>query len=363
MEPGGVQRVMSILANYFAEHHVKVTLITLSEEPAFYPLHESVCHIKLSIMGCNRFKPFRILGTALRSLNCISKTRKLAEQIRPDVALCFMDMPSAVGTFALKNTGVPVVISERMCPGYGLTFRMKLLKRMAYSLAEGYVFQTKQAQSCYSERIRIRSRVIPNPLSQGIPAPWEAARTRRIVAVGRLTEQKGFDTLLYAFQGVAEKIPDYNLTIYGNGPLRDDLLLLSRKLNIQERVEFIDAVPDIWERIKDAACLVMPSRSEGFPNILLEALALGLPVVATDCPNGPSEMIRNGENGRLVPVDDIEALTEAIHHTLVDSSWTDHLSKTAEQICKQYACENICNQWEAYLSEILHDSSVRKQKG
>lgn len=193
-------------------------------------------------------------------------------------------------------------------------------------------------------------RVIPNPsitkqlldrASSKPDHPWfQDSDTPVILAAGRLVHAKGFDTLICAFAKLRQQLP-CRLVIVGEGPLRSELEGLARHLAVKAFVDLPGFVPDPWPLMAHADAFVLPSRFEGLPNALIQALALGAPVVATDCRSGPREILDGGRFGRLVPVDDHEALADAIHATLlagatpVPSTWVDQYR--SDRVAAQYA--------------------------
>lgn len=188
--------------------------------------------------------------------------------------------------------------------------------------------------------VKNRVHVIPNPvttprfLTQPISTPshpWLQNKSEPLIlAAGRLTQQKGFDCLLRAFAQVNKTQP-CRLIILGDGALRDDLLALAESLQIREKIDLPGYIAGIWPYLSQADLFVLSSRWEGSPNVLTEALALGIPVVATDCPSGPKEILQQGRYGTLVPIDDDQALAQAMLQTLKNPLPADTLKSAVSE--------------------------------
>jgi GalNAc-alpha-(1->4)-GalNAc-alpha-(1->3)-diNAcBac-PP-undecaprenol alpha-1,4-N-acetyl-D-galactosaminyltransferase len=189
--------------------------------------------------------------------------------------------------------------------------------------------------------------VIPNFL-RALPEAV-AARESLIIAVGRLSKEKGFDILIEAFARVRARFPDWRLCVLGAGPEQGSLADQVRRLDLQTRVELVGQVSDVEAWMARAALMVHPSRREGFPNAVLEAMGMGVAVICADCRSGPSELIADGVNGRLVPVDDLESLTLAMSQLMADLKLRERLGKEASKVRQQFAQSVLMKRWEACL--------------
>jgi len=218
-------------------------------------------------------------------------------------------------------------------------------------LADGFVFQTEDAKLFYSKLLKGRGVVIPNPLFvEGMPEPYLGTREQRIVTAGRLVDQKNQKMLIEAFSIIASDYPNYILDIYGEGPNRSLLqnLILSKQL--QDRVFLKGNVPDILERIKKASCFVMSSDFEGMPNALIEAMALGLPCISTDCPcGGPKELISDGLNGMLVKVGNVDNLADCLRRLLSNEKMANEMGSNAVKVREKLDAGKVVNDWNDYF--------------
>jgi glycosyltransferase involved in cell wall biosynthesis len=173
--------------------------------------------------------------------------------------------------------------------------------------------------------------------------------------MGRLADQKGFDVLLRGFARIAEKHPGVDLKILGEGERRAELERLRSQLNLDRRVDFPGRLEKPFQVLRGATVFVLSSRFEGFPNVLIEAMVCGLPVVATDCPAGPSEIIRHGEDGLLVPVEDPGALAAAMDRLLSNPEERFRFAAEAGKVASRRTLAAHLDAWEAVIGEVIGD--------
>lgn len=174
----------------------------------------------------------------------------------------------------------------------------------------------------------------------------------RIVAVGRLSNQKNYQMLIEAFSIIKDDFPQCNLEIYGEGPLRDELDSLIKKYGLSDRVFLMGAFPDVLERIYGSRLFVMSSKYEGMPNALMEAMSMGIPVISTDCPcGGPSELIQDGVNGFLCENGDPVALSRKMSYVLRKDN-LNTVIKNEKLICRTHSQDSIFREWERYMIHL-----------
>ena len=349
---GGAERAMSVLASGLARMGHEVTLVTDYSTPSEYTLDASIKREILSgeFVGCSR------KGRGLRTLRRIFALRKICSDNKIDIIISFIrdcNFRAILSTRLIKTKNL---ISVRIDPKIG--YRKKqtaAIARCLYPFADGCVFQTEDAQAWFAPKIQKKSRVIFNPVSDAFyrvePAPMA---TKRIVACGRLTRQKRFDLLIDAFAKVCDEFADYKLEIYGQGTLDAELQEQINALGRQDRITLMGRSEDIPNTIKDAGMFVMSSDYEGLPNALMEAMALGLPVIATDCGGGGARaLIEHGKDGLIVPCGDVDALASAIRESLSNPDAMDLRGQNAGEKAVAFATEHIVAQWEAYISQIV----------
>ncbi len=335
MAGGGTERVIAVLANYFTKHGKKATILMTAGGKVEYALDPAV---EIKQVGCETGG--RLAGRIQR----LCKLRSYFKKHKDAVFLSFGTETNMFAVLAGLGLGRKIIISERNDPNK-CTFPKR--RDFLYQFASGHVFQTEDAMQCFSEKIRKKSVVIPNPVSHHIPERFTGERRKEIVAVGRLEEQKNHRLLLEAYTDFHKQVSEYTLKIYGKGHLKQELEEYAAKLGVAESVCFADFAPDVMERIKDSAMYVLSSDYEGISNSLLEALAMGLPVISTDCPIGGSRMaIKDHVNGILVAVGDRSALTAAMKELAANEELAKRLSVKAALIKEDYAVDKIAKMWE-----------------
>jgi len=258
-----------------------------------------------------------------------------------------------------KKIGGKVIYSERGDPG-DKEYRgaLGIVRKIVLPRIDGFVFQSKGAQSYFDKKIQKRSIVISNPVFiKGEPYPREKERRKAIVTVGRLHPQKNQKLLIDAFGAIAEKIPEYILEIYGEGELKDELQERINRLGLSKRVFLKGTSKDIHKFINSARLFVLSSDYEGLPNTLLEAMALGIPCISTDCrPGGARELIEDGKNGIIVPTNDMERLSTEIEEMIKkDSKEISEYSRLAQEKAKEFLPTIIFSKWEEYLYTIVQE--------
>jgi glycosyltransferase involved in cell wall biosynthesis len=347
--PGGAERVMAIMANYWAEHAREVTLITLaSRTHDFYPLHHGVHRIALGVTGISS----HVVSAVWNNLRRLQRLRQEIRASQPDVVLSFIDQANVLTLAGSLGLGIPVVVSERIDPRYhDIGFIWAWLRRLLYSQADALVVQTDGVRG-WAERI-VKSQavhVIPNA------APGSVVRHndgldlkptgRTIVAMGRFALQKGFDILLKAFARCARKHSDWFLVILGDGEERGRLEALAVELGVKDRVNMPGQVKDPFGILCGADLFILSSRYEGFPNALMEAMACGLAVISTDCPSGPREIIRDGIDGVLVQPGDVDSLVAAMDRLMADQAARQRLGKRAIEVAERFSTEKVMKMWD-----------------
>lgn len=179
-------------------------------------------------------------------------------------------------------------------------------------------------------------------------------REKKIVSVGRMDANKNHEMQLRAFAGLKDKYPEYTLVIYGDGELRSYIEETAEELGIAKRVFLPGVVQDVAERIGQASLFLLTSYSEGVSNALIEALALGLPVIATDVPSGGTEeLMKDGVNGLIIPAGEQAALERAMDRLLGDPAYAQQLGREAARIQERLAPERVNPLWKAYFEELM----------
>lgn len=338
MAGGGAERVISILASHLIGDGHQVMIVMTAGERVDYQLDPKIQVI--SIGGTSG-------GSMAKRLKRIQKLRALFRQNQDGVIVSFglgSNFYTAAAHLGLKNR---LVISERNDPA---ACPHPYFRNRVFDCADRLVFQTQDALECFPRRLREKGCVIPNPISGTIIPPYKGTRKKTITAVGRLEPQKNYPLLLKAFAAFHEKCPAYTLHIYGRGEMLAALEELSQELGIAKAVRFEGYAWDVHEKIKDAGMYVLSSDYEGISNALLEAMALGLPVVATDCPIGGSKLcIAHEKNGLLVPVGDIKKMEEAMSRLASCEELADRLGEEAVKVRQRFSEETVMAEWNRVL--------------
>jgi glycosyltransferase involved in cell wall biosynthesis len=351
LSAGGAERVIVTLANCWAARGWRVTLITF-ERPGttpYYPVDPRVALRQLGIASVGS-PLWRAIRHNLRRIRALRHALRAAD---PDLAIAFLAKINVLTLLASRGLGFPVVVSERNNPKRQ-RFRgiWSWLREWLYGTAYCVVAPSRGVLESFSGEIRRRGRVIPNPVDL-TPAASARRGSGRLVAVGRLVHQKGFDLLLQAFAEIAPAHPGWTLTIWGEGEERAALEALRASLGLAERVR----LPGLTERpgqwVEDADMFVLSSRFEGFPNVIAEAMAAGLPVVAFDCPWGTDEIVRDGEDGLLVPREDVHALAAAMRRLVGDPELRHRLGEAGGRNVRRFGKEAIVAQWDALIREAV----------
>jgi glycosyltransferase involved in cell wall biosynthesis len=347
---GGAEGVLIGMANHWAAKGNFVTLISFerSGTQPYYPLDPRVGLRQLDLEA-RTGAPWR---TAWRSLVRIFALRRALCACRPDVAIAFLAKVNVVTVLATRGLGLPVILSERNNPQrQSFSPVWVWLRHRLYGLADGFVTPSRGVLGCFPDPLRARGRVIPNPVEP--PAhPSARAAGRTVVAVGRLVWQKGFDLLLQAFARIAPRQPGWRLVIWGEGPERGRLEALRDTLALGDRVALpgLTARPGQWT--EDGSLFVLSSRYESFGNVITEAMASGLPVVAFDCPFGPGEIVRDGVDGVLVAPEDVTALAAALDALLADPERRARLGAAARDGVKRFDRARVMALWDQLIAEV-----------
>lgn len=343
---GGAERVLCIMADAWVERGYQVTILTFEQEDAVaaYPLSDLVDVVRLNLNTPVSNK----LGALMRSWNSVLRLRATIRRLKPDVVVSFIDQVNILIVLACKGLSLPVIISERVHPAYHDIGRFwSILRRLVYNGATTLVVQTKDIADWFLSWCSMNVLIIPNPVRQPQKQWVENSQERPIViAAGRLMHQKGFDLLIKAFARVADEFPEWDLIIHGEGEDRLFLEKLAVNSGVQDRVSFPGWTSDLAGALVKANVFCLSSRFEGFPNALSEAMSLGLPVLSTNCPSGPADMITDDKDGVLVQPDSIHALAQGLRRLMADAPLRSRLGASARSVSKRYRLERIVDMWD-----------------
>lgn len=342
----GAERVASILSGELADMshdvHLICTGFTRGNE---FPLSEKV---KLEFIPDASGSRLHLMFVRIRFI------RKKIEEIRPDLILSLADARTiSMITAANLRTRVPMIFSERHDPVHNPRSKAeRLLRLIAYHACDRVVFQIREAMDYFDPAIVRKGRIIANPIKEDLPAAWLEERRPYIVSFSKLDPRKNLSLLLGAFARLHPDFPDYRLAIYGDGRSRESLEREAEELGIAQVTDFHGHSLEIHTLIKDSALFVSPSNYEGQSNSMLEAMAMGLPCICTDCPcGGARAVIENGVNGLLVPVGDEDKMAEAIRYMLTHPDEARRMGENASRIREERKPRKIAEEWDRLIRE------------
>lgn len=350
---GGAERVVVNLASAFYNSGIDIVLVNSFKVENEYEYEDG---IKRICLDDNRKK-----SRLVRNLKRIFKLRRACLKEKPDVLISFMAEPNfrtILATFGLKTK---TIISVRNDPEKEYSGKLgTFVGRYILKYADGCVFQTEDASCWFPEKLRVKSIIIPNAVQKKFfEVQWNPQK-KEIVAIGRLVPQKDYVNLIRAMVIVQNKVTDVKLLIYGEGPEKTKIEALIEELDLSETIALKGVTSDVQSVLSKAACFVLCSEYEGMPNSLMEALTVGVPSVATDCPcGGPKYLIKQQTNGILVPVHDEKKLADALIKILLNDEFAKTLHTNAVVSSIKYSEEKVSSLWLQYIKEIIFKSKNR----
>lgn len=346
---GGAERAISQLADALVAEGVEVHLVTWAGATFedFYSVDPRVHRYDLHTGKVQS----GLVRRVTRGLLVVFKLRRLMRSLLPDCVLSFIDQSNILTLMAAMGLTTRVIVAERIDPRVNNTLgRAWILARfLVYQRAQLVLAQTKTVAEWMARHWRVKTTVIPNFLRL-MPEPTNE-RTPCIVSVGRLVPQKAFDLSIRAFGLIAAKHPDWRYVILGDGPCREEWMELCNELDLTERVRFEGVVENVEHWLAHASICVQPSRFEGFPNAVMEAMAMGVATISTDCRSGPADLIEHMHDGILVPTNDVEAIAHAMDKLMSNEALRVSLGLRAMSVRERLSCARIMQKWNQVLFE------------
>ncbi|MCL4677394.1 MAG: glycosyltransferase [Alphaproteobacteria bacterium] len=344
---GGVERMASALMNEMVVRGHKVSLMTLDAEDAqsFYPLNPSIEWHKINIG--NPIKKATLKEKIRRAL----KVRKIVGQAKPDIMIGFQDGPYLSTRVYTLGMGHPIILAERNAPtryDFINSGKYRYWIYQTFRFAKAITIQCESYRKHYPTYLHKRIVTIPNPVFPADPKNLNRPKTRKILlSIGRLEYQKNYPVLLRAFSKISANFPDWTLRIIGEGADRDTLETLGRELKIKSRLEMPGTTNDPGAEYAAASLFVLPSLWEGFPNVMAEAMAHGIPCTGFEGCAGVSDLIQSGYNGELAKGhNDAGALAQTLENLMKEPGTLDTMGKNATDSIKKYAPAQIYDLWE-----------------
>lgn len=360
---GGAEHVVVNLADHFARIGYEILLVTSRRLPEEYEVTFPAKRRLLEEEIADA--PF---GRAGKVPARLVRLAAIWKEEKPDIIVAFI---GKMNLYAMLSTGklhrIPVILSVRSDPAREYPSRLqKKLAEMLFCRAAGVIFQTEDAMRAFPESVQRRSCVLPNALDESfVRERYVGPREDEIVMVGRLDTNKNHQLLLRAFARLHEDYPEMKVMFYGGGLPGDDtqpmLKNLAEELGIAKKVHFMGRRSDIRSRIEHSRIFVLASNYEGMPNALLEAMATGLAVISTDCPcGGPRSVIRDGENGLLIPVGDEAALEAALRRILENPELEERMGRAAAELAQELSPEKVCRRWQEEIESRVKEYACSK---
>jgi glycosyltransferase involved in cell wall biosynthesis len=340
MNRGGAERVISILANDYCARGWDVDIVLLLQNAVEYDLDS-----RIRIVDITK-KSDGYLKNAPRWLGGI---RKYLKERKPDRVVSFVGRINALVLTASIGLKLPVVISERNDPKHdGRGAFMQWYCNRIYHQAKAIVYQNEHEKSCFSKSLEKKGCIIPNPVSV---AAVKTESSDVIATAGRLIEQKNQKILVSAMAQVHKVYPDVKCRIYGEGALREALQTQIDELGLQDIVTLEGNVKDIHARLSQCGIFALTSNFEGLSNALIEAMQVGLACITTDYP-GARELITDGENGLVVPMNDADALAKSIIKLIENKDGcADTLAQQGKTFAARFNAEAVLTQWHTAIEK------------
>jgi glycosyltransferase involved in cell wall biosynthesis len=363
----GMERTLSIKANYFADvlgYEVFIITTDQRNRPAYYILSKKIRCVDLDVNFDQYYnKPLliSIFSFLIKQFICkVRLTRKLHE-LKADIVISMM---GRIISFLPKiNDGSKKIfeyhfnryVREQMLENS--TWFKKLVYRIRANSElknveklDSFVVLTHEDASMWGNFRNIQ--VIPNAISFFTK---ENAKldNKIVISVGRFEHQKGYDMLLSIWKPVVKKYPDWKLIVYGDGSKRDSIMAQVNKEGLNESLIIKDPVSNIESALLDASIYLMTSRYEGFPMVLVEAMACGLPVVSFRCPCGPADIIRHNEDGFLIENGDVEKMSEYLSLLIKNEVLRKKAGELARVNITRFTQDVVMSKWEALFKDLI----------
>ena len=390
---GGAERVICNLAEYFYGEGYRVTMVTKVRDEKEYELNPGIKRIIADIT------PEEETASRIRNLFArIAKLKRIWKEVKPDVIVSFIRKNNLMAIASAAPLGIPVIVSVRSAPERELKgFGFKTISFLLFRQAAGVVLQTREAYDFFPGYIRAKAVVLPNSINPVFLKESEklalernsdingasnektekvaventniiceepmvidsrvvfSKREKKIITVGRIDDNKNQRMLVEAYAKIAGQYPEWSLELIGDGSGRQALEEYVSTLPCKDRISFTGAVDDVAKRMSEASIFVLPSKIEGMPNALIEAMVMGMACISTDCPcGGPRDLIAADEsNGILVPVDNVDAMAMALKRLITNDPLRLSMGDNARKIIATLHPDMVNKQWKNYIENVM----------
>lgn len=351
LQAGGMERVMSELANYFAKKEdtdVHLVLYGKSRD-VFFPLDEKI----------QVYRPDFQFDAHTRFLSTVKTVfflRNTVRAIQPDVVLSFGEYWNSLVLLALWGGEIPVYISDRCQPDKSLGPFHDRLRKWLYPRAAGIIAQTTKAKEIYQkQRLNKNIGVIGNPIYHVGSNGSAHYKEDIVLSVGRLIDSKHHDRLIKMFKNTA--LPGWKLVIAGGDAQKQNgmkkLKALVKELKMEHCVELPGTVADIDSCYRRSKIFAFTSSSEGFPNVIGEAMSAGLPVISYDCVAGPSDLVENEKNGFLIPLFDDHLFASKMRDLMKNEDLQKRMGRNSKNLVEKFSLENTAEEYYLFLQGAI----------
>ena len=390
---GGAERVICNLAEYFYGEGYRVTMVTKVRDEKEYELNPGIKRV-IADITLEEETASRIRNLFAR----IAKLKRIWKEVKPDVIVSFIRKNNLMAIASAAPLGIPVVVSVRSAPERELKgFGFKTISFLLFRQAAGVVLQTREAYDFFPGYIRAKAVVLPNSINPVFLKESEklalernsdingasnekpekvaventniiceepmvidsrvvfSKREKKIITVGRIDDNKNQRMLVEAYAKIAGPYPEWSLELIGDGNGRQALEEYVSTLPCKDRISFTGAVDDVVKRMSEASIFVLPSKIEGMPNALIEAMVMGMACISTDCPcGGPRDLIAAEEtNGILVPVDNVDTMAMALKRLITNDTLRQSMGDNARKIIATLHPDMVNKQWKNYIENVM----------